>query len=210
MDKRYMRLLRLLVGALSTVARAWGLIIALLLTGAEVNPRVAAAEALKAPTLTRHVAEQVLKEHIDDLTVENSIFTCRACFDPTDKGENTKAPVVSTHGGLNAFLRRHGYIRFVAGVGDVFTAKAKRSPYYVGQGLFGRFEGAGLRVAHLRHPKLAARWSGPDSSASLEYDFVPTPPATPFFRRAYHIRSTVRFWSVEGHWLPCVGCKHAL
>lgn len=169
--------------------------------------RPAAAAPTQPPRLTSSVANRVLQEQIDYLYVGNTVFTCRACFDPYDKGENTRLPVVTTHGGLNAFLRRQGYIRIVAGIGEVFTAKAKRSPYFVGQGIDGRFAGAGFRFAHFRRPRLLGRWNGHVSHVPVEYDFVPTPPAAPYYGRIYQVRTFVSYDYGNGHWNICIACR---
>jgi hypothetical protein len=81
------------------------------------------------PPLTLALAQRILIQNINMPTVNNTLLTCHACYDPMDKGDNDKAPLVSTYSvPLSQFLTEHGYIR-TSGERQVFTAKAKRSKY---------------------------------------------------------------------------------
>jgi hypothetical protein len=75
--------------------------------------------------LTVTVAQRILNQQLDQTTVNNTLLTCHACYDADDKGDNDKAPIVSTYSApLNQFLMEEGYIRVDSGRA-VFTGKAK-------------------------------------------------------------------------------------
>lgn len=79
--------------------------------------------------LTVTIAQTVLNQKINLPTVNNTLFTCHACYDPSDKEDNDKAPLVTTYSvPLSQFLIEDGYVR-IDGQQQVFTAKAKRSKY---------------------------------------------------------------------------------
>jgi hypothetical protein len=52
---------------------------------------------LPKPTsaLTVGTAQAVLNRGIDSPTANNTLFTCHACYDPSDKGDNDQAPLVT-------------------------------------------------------------------------------------------------------------------
>jgi hypothetical protein len=104
------------------------------------------ANVPKGPrSLPLGIAQAVLNRHIDLPTANNTRFTCHACYDPSEKGDNDQAPLVTTYSaGQTDYLIRLGYVRTI-GDKQVFTAKAKRSRYYtLNQDL------AGLRFANFK------------------------------------------------------------
>jgi hypothetical protein len=46
-----------------------------------------------AGTLTLGAAQAVLNRQIDLPTANNTLSTCRACYDPSDKADNDQAPL---------------------------------------------------------------------------------------------------------------------
>ena len=61
-------------------------------------------------TLTLQIAQRLLNKQVNEPSVNNMIFTCRACYSFDDKEENDNFAVVSTYAGINQFLRSQGYI----------------------------------------------------------------------------------------------------
>ena len=136
--------------------------------------------------LTREIAQAVLNRHIDLPTVNNTLFTCHACYDPSDKEDNDQALLVTTYSaGLTDYLIRLGYVRMI-GDKQVFTAKAKRSRYYTFSDSF-----AGLRFASLRNPRILTSTFADPHHIPIEYELVPTEVTAGFFGRTSVVKSFV-------------------
>lgn len=149
------------------------------------------------PPLTLTLAQRLLRQNINMMTAQNTLMTCRACFDPEDKQDNDKAPLVSTYSGpLIPFLTRQGYIQNVGGR-QVFTAKAKRSTDYG----FG-----GFRIANFENPRILTTQISDPNQVPIDYDFVPTALTMPIFGRVQRIKSVASFsysneaWQIRVAW----------
>jgi len=152
--------------------------------------------------LTVTVAQTVLNQQINLPTVNNTLFTCHACYDPSDKGDNDRAPLVNTYSAsLSKFLSEHGYIRIVGGQ-QVFTAKTKRSRYYeVVHGI------AGLRLASFRNPHILPSKIADPAHVPIEYDLVPTEVTTGFFGKIQRVKSAASFSYENEAWRLCIACR---
>ena len=152
--------------------------------------------------LTVIVAQRILNQQLDQTTVNNTLLTCHACYDADDKGENDKAPIVSTYSApLSQFLMVEGYIRVDSGRA-VFTGKAKSSKYY------GYNDGApGLRFANFRNPRVLTSAIKDPRHVPVEYDLVPTELTARVFGKVQQIRATVRFSHKDGAWEVCLACR---
>jgi hypothetical protein len=152
--------------------------------------------------LTVFSAQRILNQQIDQTTVNNTLLTCHACYDPNDKEENDRAVVVSTYSApLNQFLVEHGYIR-IAGGQEVFTAKAKRSRYYAFN------DGApGLRLANFRNPRLLTSTITDPKHVPIEYDLVPTDITMSFFVGVKRVDSSASFSYENEAWSLCIACS---
>lgn len=152
-----------------------------------------------APPLTPILAQAILAKNINLQTVQNTLLTCRACYDPADKEDNDKAPLVSTYSGpLIPFLTNQGYIQNIGGR-QVFTAKAKRSTHY---GF------TGLRIANFSHPRILAATIADPKQVPFEYDFVPTAVSMPVFGGVKKVKSTASFYYANEEWQVCIACQH--
>jgi hypothetical protein len=153
------------------------------------------------PTLTLALAQRILSQQINMPTVNNSIFTCHACYDPADKEDNDKAPVVSTYSSqVDQFLRNQSYIRSI-GDRQVFTAKAKRSKYYeADEG------GGGLRVVTFKNPRVLTAKIIDPSHVPIEYDFVPTEVTMALFGKIQRVKSFASFSYGNEEWRMCIAC----
>ena len=152
--------------------------------------------------LTVTVAQTVLNQQINLPTVNNTLFTCHACYDPSDKEDNDRAPLVNTYSAsLSQFLIEHEYIR-IDGGRQVFTAKAKRSRYYaVDHGI------AGLRLASFRNPHILTSKIADPTHVPIEYDLVPTELTTGFFGKIQRVKSFASFSYENGAWRLCIACR---
>lgn len=152
--------------------------------------------------LTLGIAQSVLSRQIDLPSPNNSLFTCHACYDPADKGDNDQAPLVTTYSaGLTDYLIRLGYIRTI-GDKQVFTAKTKRSRYYtLSQDL------AGLRFANLRNPRILTTTIGDPHRIPIEYELVPTEIAAGFFGKPHIVKSFASFSNENEAWNVCIACS---
>jgi len=168
----------------------------LLREASENRPKAAGA-------LTVTVAQTVLNQQINLPTVNNTLFTCHACYDPSDKGDNDRAPLVSTYSAsLSKFLSEHGYIRIDGGQ-QVFTAKAKRSRYYeVDHGI------AGLRFASFGNPHIVPSKIAAPAHVPIEYDLVPTELTVAFFGKIHRVKSVASFSYENEAWRICIACRH--
>jgi hypothetical protein len=135
-------------------------------------------------------------------TVKNTLLTCRACYDPDDKDENDRAPLVSDYSGpLIPFLIAQGHIRTV-GQQQVFSAKAKRSSYY------GAENGTpGFRFANFKNPSIAANKITDLRRVPIEYDFVPTGLTLSLFGKIQRVKSFVSFSYENDAWEICIECR---
>ncbi len=140
-------------------------------------------------TLTLAVAQRVLNQQIDEGTVDNVLFTCRACYDPDDKAENDNSPIVTYNGTISQFLARKGYVRRNRNGDEFFTAKAKRSQY---------FEAFGDGTGRLANSK----------NVPIEYDVVPTAITKEFLGATKRVQSTASFSYEDGRWSVCIGCSN--
>jgi hypothetical protein len=163
--------------------------------GAENRPK-------PAGVLTGTVVQAVLTQQINQTTVNNTLLTRHACYDPDDKKDNDRAVVVSTYSApMNQFLIAHGYIR-VNGEQQVFTAKAKRSRYY------GLNDGApGLRLATFKNPRLLTNIIADPKHVPIEYDLVPTEITMSFFGKVQSVKSFASFSYENEAWSLCVACR---
>jgi hypothetical protein len=150
-------------------------------------------------TITISEAKRLLARQINATTVQNTLLTCRACFDPNDKDENDRAAVVSTYPPVMQFLLAHGYIR-TSGDRQVFTAKAKRSRYY---GL----DGFGLRLVNFRNPTVQTATILDPRHVPIEYDFVPTALTMNVLGGVRKIKSMASFEYANEEWTVCIGCR---
>jgi hypothetical protein len=141
-----------------------------------------------AGALTLGIAQAVLNRQIDLPTANNTLFTCHACYDPSDKGDNDQAPLVTTYSaGLTDYLIRLGYVRTI-GDKQVFTAKAKRSRYYtLDQDL------AGLRFTSFRNARILTTTIADPHHIPIEYELVPTEITAGFFGKSHVVKSFASF-----------------
>jgi hypothetical protein len=155
-----------------------------------------------AGALTLRTAQTVLNRQIDLPTANNTLFTCHACYDPSDKGDNDQAPLVTTYSaGLTDYLIRLGYIRMI-GDKQVFTAKAKRSRYYtLDQDL------AGLRVTSFRSPRILTTAIADPHHVPIEYELVPTEITAGFFGKPNVVKSFASFSYENEAWRVCIACS---
>ncbi len=131
------------------------LILCLILLAAVSMDLFAQGKRRRTPVLTLPVAQRLLAKHINELSVDNALFTCRACYSFDDKEENDNFVIVTEYGNMNRYLAARGYMRAGADRRDVFTAKAKRSKYFdFSVAEDGRFGGAGFRFANFRNPRI--------------------------------------------------------
>jgi hypothetical protein len=148
------------------------------------------------------VAQLILDQQINSRTMNNTLFTCHACSDPTDKQDNDKAPLVSSYpGALIPYLISLGYIRR-SDDRQFFTAKAKRSKYYALREDF-----AGLRFANSKNPRILVRVIADPRHVPVEYEFVPTPLTARVLGRARMIKAFASFSYENEVWSVCIGCK---
>jgi len=161
------------------------------------------ANVPKSPgALTLGIAQAVLNRQIDLPTANNTLFTCHACYDPSDKGDNDQAPLVSTYSaGLTDYLIRLGYVRTI-GDKQVFTAKAKRSSYYA---LYQDL--AGLRFANFRNPRILATTIVDPHHIPIEYELVPTGVSAGFFGKPRVVKSFVSVSYENEAWRACIACS---
>jgi hypothetical protein len=148
-------------------------------------------------TITVSEANRLLARQINVTTVQNTLLTCRACFDQNDKDENDRAGVVSTYPSVMRFLLTHGYIR-TSGNGQVFTAKAKRSQYY------GR---DGLRIVNFRNPTVQTTTITDLRHVPIAYDLVPTALTTNVLGGIRKIKSMASFKDEDEEWTVCIACS---
>lgn len=161
------------------------------------------ANVPKGPgALTLGIARAELNRQIDLPTANNTLFTCHACYDPSDKGDNDQAPLVSTYSaGLTDYLIRLGYVRTI-GDKQVFTAKAKRSSYYaLDQDL------AGLRFANFRNPRILTTTIIDPHHIPIEYELVPTEVTAGFFGNPRIVKSFVSIFYENEAWRACIACS---
>ena len=161
-----------------------------------------AANRPKLPgALTLGIAEVVLNRQINLPSPNNTLFTCHACYDPSDKGDNDQAPLVSIYSaGLTDYLIRLGYVRTI-GDKQVFTAKAKRSRYYaLDQDL------AGLRFANFRNPRILTTAIVDPRHIPIEYELVPTEVSTGFFGKPRVVKSFASISYENEAWHVCIAC----
>lgn len=172
-------------------------------------PAIAQRKSARTPVLTLPVAQRVLSKNINELSADNAIFTCRACYSFDDKEENDNFVIVTYYGNMIDYLRGRGYVRRGADGQDVFTAKAKRSKYFdftVAED--GRFGGAGFRFADFRNPRITVTRITDPKHIPIEYELVPTDVAMQFFGGVKRIQNTAAF-SYEGRkWTVCIGCRN--
>jgi hypothetical protein len=158
----------------------------------------------KTPTtLSVAAAQRILDQQINMTTVNNTLLTCRACYDPNDKEDNDKAPIVSTVSGpLIPFLAQQDYIRANSEKDApnrlVFTGKAKRSRYYGPDG---------FRFANFRNPRILVSKIVDPRHVPIEYEFVPTELTMGLFGRVYILKSLASFSYENEAWSVCIGCK---
>lgn len=152
--------------------------------------------------LTLGIAQTVLNRQIDLPSPNNTLFTCHACYDPSDKGDNDQAPLVSTYSaGLTDYLIRLGYVRTI-GDKQVFTAKAKRSSYYaLDQDL------AGLRFANFRKSRILTTTIVDPHHIPIEYELVPTEVTAGFFGKPLIVKSFVSIYYENEAWRVCIACS---
>ncbi len=152
--------------------------------------------------LTVAIAQQVLARQINSPTVNNTLFTCHACYDPSDKEDNDRAPLVSTYSSaLTEYLIRNGYIRTI-GDHQVFTAKAKRSRFYTASDGM-----AGLRIANLTDARVSVGTIADQKHVPIEYDITPTAITAGFFGTVQKVRSFARFTYENQAWRICLACQ---
>lgn len=157
-------------------------------------------------SLTMLIARRVLNEQINQTMVDNTLLTCHACYDPSDKADNDKAVVVSTYSpSINQFLMEHGYIRAVSnqqGYTEVFTAKAKRSKDYAfNDGV------PGFRFANFRNPRILTTTIADPHHIPIEYELVPTEVTAGFFGKPRVVKSFVSISYENDMWSVCIACS---
>jgi hypothetical protein len=155
-----------------------------------------------AGPLTMAIAERTLSQQLDQTTVNNTLLTCHACYDPDDKEDNDRAVAVSTYSApLRKFLIEQRYIR-VDGDRDVFTGKAKRSKYY------GFNNGVpGFRFASFKNPRILTSNIVDPTHVPIEYDLVPTEMTMSFFGKTQEIKSVASFSYENDAWSLCIDCR---
>lgn len=166
------------------------------------NPKIG-----RTPTL--QIAQRILNKQVNDPSVNNMIFTCRACYSDDDKEENDNFAVVSSYPGINQFLRSQGYIRLNNKREEVFTAKAKLSKQFEAYGDgYGGFGGAGFRFANFKNPKVATNKITDPKNVPIEYDLVPTEVTMRFFGKLERVKSYASFSYENGKWSICIACHN--
>lgn len=166
------------------------------------NPRT-------GPTLTLTIAQRLLNKQTNEPSVNNMIFTCRACYSFDDKEENDNFAVVSTYPGINQFLRSQGYIRLNSKSEEVFTAKAKRSKNFEAYGDgFGGIGGAGFRFANFKNPRILGSAISNPKNVPIEYDLVPTAVTMRFFGKVDKVKSYASFSYDNNKWSICIACHN--
>ena len=152
--------------------------------------------------LTVATAQLALTRQINEPTVNNTLFTCHACYDPSDKEDNDRAALVSTYSpALTDYLIRNGYIRTM-GNSQVFTAKAKRSKFYTAaDGM------AGLRIANLTNARILFGTVPDPKHVPIEYDLVPTEITAGFFGKVQKVKSFAGFTYENEGWRMCLTCQ---
>lgn len=159
----------------------------------------------KIPDLTVAVAQRVLIQHLDDPSVDNVLWTCRACYSD-DKEENDDFVIVTEYSNLSQYLAMRGYVRKGSDGSDVFTAKAKRSEYFDGYAIDGTFGGAGFRFANFRNPKITVSRIIDPKHVPIEYDLVPTEVTMQFFGKIQRVQSFAAFSYEDRRWNICIAC----
>lgn len=160
-----------------------------------VAPKVVEAQKRKAGhTLTLAMAQRVLNQQINELRLDNVLFTCRACYDYDDMAENDNFPIVSTYDSISQFLARKGYVRINRNGEEFFTAKAKRSQYFEFDGM------AGFRFANLRNPQITVKKITDSENVPIEYDVVPTAVTKEYFGSTKRVQSIASFFYEDGKW----------
>ena len=163
-------------------------------------------KASRTPTLTLAVAQRILLRHLNDPSVDNVLWTCRACYSE-DKEENDDFAVVTEYSNLSQYLARRGYVRRASDGNEVFTAKAKRSKHFEAWGTDeGTFGGAGFRFANFRNPKISVSRIIDPKHVPFEYDIVPTDVTMQFFGNARRVESFVAFSYEHRKWTICIAC----
>jgi hypothetical protein len=154
-------------------------------------------------SLTVIVAQRILNRQLDQTTVNNTLLTCHACYDADDKGDNDKAPVLSTYSALlSQFLTEQGYIRVDSGR-EVFTGKAKRSKYYAfNDGV------PGFRFARFKNPHILTSKIMDPNHVPIGYDLAPTEITEGFFGKAQSVKSFASFSYRNEAWEICITCRH--
>lgn len=161
----------------------------------------------RIPTLTLAVAQRVLNDHINDPSVDNVLWTCRACYSD-DKGENDDFVIVTEYSSLSQYLARRGYVRRASDGREVFTAKAKRSRHFEAWGTDeGTLGGAGFRFAIFRNPRITVNRIIDAKHVPIQYDLVPTDVTMQFFRNARRVDSFAVFSYENRKWTTCIACS---
>jgi hypothetical protein len=159
--------------------------------------------APKMPPLTLALAQRLLDQQINIPTAQNTLFTCHACYDPSDKEDNDKAPLVNTYStALDQFLMNRGYIR-ISGGRQVFTARAKQSKYYEPDE-----SGAGFRFATFKNASIIGARIIDSSHVPIEYEFVPTELTTALFGKTQRVKAIASFSYDNETWNLCIACRH--
>lgn len=152
--------------------------------------------------LTIAIAQRTLAREINLPTANNTLLTCHACYDPSDKEDNDRAPLVSTYSTtLTDYLIREGYIRSMRDT-QVFTGKARRSRYYTFSVYF-----SGLRIANLTNAQVQCATVPDPKHVPIEYDLIPTEITVGFFGKVEKVKSFARFTYENEAWRVCVACQ---
>ena len=145
------------------------------------------------PTLTLALAQQTLNQQVNAASPKTVLFSCMACWNPSDKGENDKAPLVSTYSdALTQFLIRTGYVR-QSGEQLVFTAKAKQSKYYSNIG-------PGFRLVNFRNARILTSQITDRTHVPIEYELVPTDLTMAFFHGSRKVNAIASFTFENEKW----------
>jgi hypothetical protein len=145
--------------------------------------------------LTLALAQQTLNQQVNAATPNKMLFSCTACWNPNDKGENDNAPLVSTGSdALTQFLIMRGYVRSSGGQ-LFFTAKAKRSTYYGAAGI-----GPAFRFANFRNPRILTSQITDRTHVPIEYELVPTDLTMAFFHGPHKVSAFVSFTYENEKW----------
>lgn len=171
-------------------------------------PALAGHSRRRVPTITTSVAQKLLVRHLNDASLDNTLWTCRACYNPDDKDENDDFVVVTFYSNLSEFLLRRGYVRFGKDRSQVFTAKAKRSKYFEAWGNDeGGFGGAGFRFANFRNGRIIVNRITDPKRVPIEYELVPTDLTMEFFGGVKRVQSFAKFSYENRRWSVCIGCR---